>query len=90
MKAKRKKNLAPTKTLAEDAFSRVPGKFGRGKLANSASVNVSPDRGEYIIESELGATRRANSSSPSSPKSSGAKPSDNPSILPAARTDGGH
>jgi hypothetical protein len=88
VKAKPNKNLAPTKSLAEEAFSRVPGKFGRGKLGNPESVATSPDRGEYIVESDIGATKRPGSSAPGSPKSSGAKSSDNPSILPAARTDG--
>jgi len=70
MKAKPKKaelkNVAPTKSLAEEAFSVVPGKFGRGKLGNPQSVATSPDRGEKIVESELGATKRPGSSAPSS------------------------
>jgi hypothetical protein len=57
-------NLAPTKSLTEEAFSVVPGKFGRGKLGNPQSVATSPDRGEKIVETELGAVVRPGSSSP--------------------------
>jgi hypothetical protein len=67
MKAKPKKttlkNVAPTMSLEQQAFQKEAGYFG-SKLGNPSSVSVSPDKGEYVIEGDVGATRRPGSSAP--------------------------
>jgi hypothetical protein len=65
MKAKREKNLDPTKSLAEKAFSREYGMFG-SKLARQTSVQTSPDLGEVTNGGDIGTTRRPGSSAPRS------------------------
>jgi hypothetical protein len=74
--------------VTEQGFQKAASRVGSGSRMVGVDSLPTPDEvGEYVVESELGATKRKDSSSPSSPNSS-SKPSDNPSILPAARTDG--
>jgi hypothetical protein len=75
--------------VTEQGFQKAASRAGFGSRMVGVNSLPTPDEvGEVSNASDIGATRRKGSSSPSPANSSGAKSSDNPSILPAARTDG--
>jgi hypothetical protein len=81
------------RNVEEQGFIKAKSRAGFGsRYVSASSLPTEPGMPEIIVESELGETSRGKPApvpgSNGARSSSSAKPTDNPSILPAARSDG--